>query len=115
MGKKIDYNQLVAKHLEATNISNCWSQFEKRSLERIENIECNMRGASDNYLSELDKSKSEFNMYIKMMRENNEILKKKSENISSSMQNIAVAAAKAVKEEIYTELNRTNSDRKSVV
>ena len=109
IGKKIDYNQLVEKHLEATNISNCWSKFEKKSLQRIENIEVDMRGAADDYKHELDKSKNQFDDYIRMMRENNEILQRTNENISSSMQKVAVSAAKAVKDEVFSELIRTNS------
>ena len=108
MGKKTDYNQLVEQHLEATQISKCWSQFEKRSLQRIENIEGDLRGTSDGYKHELDKSKNQFEDYIKLMRENNEILKKTNDTISSSMQSVAVAASKAVKEELFSEITKTN-------
>jgi hypothetical protein len=57
---------------------------------------------------ELDKTKDDMSEYCKLMRENNENLKRASDKIESSMKDVAVVTAIAVKDEIFAEINKTN-------
>ena len=104
------YKALVSKHEEANEIANCWNQFKKQSHKRIEYIEQDVRCISDKYSHELDRSKNDFERYIKLMQENNAILKKTNENIATSMKTVAAAAAMAERDEIINEVNKTNME-----